>query len=344
MPMPRFKLSHAGLPLTTPTYDGSGQAVHPDITVFTKGFKGRLSQPYTHIMAMTPYPNGNEDYENPSIIVSNNPESAFVEDNIPNPIDSQPGPSKSIFGYASRILRGRSRSHHNCDTDIVYHDRKFYCYYNDSVGSRSMHRRSSQNLVNWHHEEDLLGILNHISSPAVIYDEHDGKWKMWGVQYSGFKVPYYESDNGLRWTFKGYTDIPRYIYWDGANRNCWHIDIQKTWFGKKYYALIVYDSPPRVRPCFLFFGESSDGLHWTVYDEPILAPRSGCWDENIYRSSFIIASSKIKVWYSASTMVSNVWHIGYTEATLDFVDSDDITLNVVDVRSRTPHQNEAISR
>jgi hypothetical protein len=52
--------------LNIPTYDGSGQAVHPDIYYNANGWNG-----YYYWMAMTPYPNGDAAYENPSIIVSN---------------------------------------------------------------------------------------------------------------------------------------------------------------------------------------------------------------------------------------------------------------------------------
>ena len=52
--------------LNIPTYDGSGQAVHPDVYYNANGWNG-----YRYWMAMTPYPNGNAAYENPSIVVSN---------------------------------------------------------------------------------------------------------------------------------------------------------------------------------------------------------------------------------------------------------------------------------
>ena len=81
-------------------------------------------------------------------------------------------------------------------------------------------------------------------------------------------------------------------------------------------------------------GESDDGLHWTVYDEPILSPVAGTWQStHIYRSTLIIEDSTIKVWYSARAD-DGTWHTGYTEAIIDFVDPNDVTLNVVDVRPK----------
>ena len=49
--------------LTIPTYDGSGQAVHPDVYYNASGWKG-----YKYWMTMTPYPNSNSGFENPSIV------------------------------------------------------------------------------------------------------------------------------------------------------------------------------------------------------------------------------------------------------------------------------------
>jgi len=315
MATPPFTLSNAISPITTPTYDGSGQVVHPDILKFGGGYKGGLTEPYTHIMAITPYPSGNDTYENPSVLVSNTPESAFTEDNIVNPIEPHPGTNQ-----------------HNADADIVYNGGVFYLYWryrNKTTGDIKIYRKKSTDLVSWTGKEltNDQGI-----SPAFIYDEHEGKWKMWSVT-SDYRVAYFESSDGLNWTLVGYTDIPQYIYYNGANRNCWHIDVNKTWLGRKYYALIVYASGAGgAIPSYLFFGESSDGLHWTVYDKPVLSPIAGTWQStHIYRSTFIIEDGKIKVWYSTCSD-TGVWRAGYTEASIGFVDLQDVTLNVVDVR------------
>jgi len=48
-----------------PTYDGSGQAMHPDIAYFPDGWRG-----YKYWMVMTPYTYDSAGRENPSIVVS----------------------------------------------------------------------------------------------------------------------------------------------------------------------------------------------------------------------------------------------------------------------------------
>src|SRR5438093_1338690 len=56
-------LSDVPLELVVPTYDGSGQSVHPDIVAFPDSWSGAY-----YWMAMTPYPNGDPTYENPSLL------------------------------------------------------------------------------------------------------------------------------------------------------------------------------------------------------------------------------------------------------------------------------------
>ena len=67
--------------LNIPTYDGSGQGVHPDVYYNANGWNG-----YRYWMAVTPYPGGNAAYENPSIVVSNDNVNWIVPPGLSNPI------------------------------------------------------------------------------------------------------------------------------------------------------------------------------------------------------------------------------------------------------------------
>src|SRR4051812_24550095 len=53
--------------LSIPTYDGSGQGVHPDILYLDPPLNGKR-----FMMAFTPYPYYNARLENPSVLLSNN--------------------------------------------------------------------------------------------------------------------------------------------------------------------------------------------------------------------------------------------------------------------------------
>lgn len=110
---PNFaKASNAATYLTTPTYDGSGQAVHPDVWYDADGWNG-----YKWWMVMTPYPGGVDTYENPSLLCSNDGETWAVPPGITNPIVDLPGggqhyldpeiiPPSSSYDGKMRILYG----------------------------------------------------------------------------------------------------------------------------------------------------------------------------------------------------------------------------------------------
>ena len=307
------------------------QVVHPDIIKFNNNFRIE-TRPYKYIMVMTPYPHYNEMYENPCIVVSNSG-IEFVEDLIPNPIEPCPG-----------------KGYHNSDPEIVYTKGYFYVFWRLRQTSTNVARlfvKKSKNLINWS-DKQMIHILPVPLSPAIIYDIHENRWKMWGIEEGNWRVVYYESDDGLHWEFINYTNMPGYINWLGSKRNCWHLDVNKTKVEKRYFALIVYASGSGgAPPTFLFLGESEDGISWKVYGEPVLSPLPHSWQSSkIYRSTFIIEEGKIKVWYSASSqgiflrklgikvlgrkIGVGKWGIGYTECDLSsYIGKKDATLNVV---------------
>ena len=70
---PPFILTNSSSPMITPTYDGSKQAVHPDILVFPKKFRG-----FKYLLCYDPFPNGDSSKENPSIYVSNEKDKGYT--------------------------------------------------------------------------------------------------------------------------------------------------------------------------------------------------------------------------------------------------------------------------
>ena len=76
---------NAPVPLVTPTYDGSGQVVHPDVVYVPGGWNG-----YEYWMGMTPYPNSNNSYENPSVLASNDNLTWVVPPGVINPLAPTP--------------------------------------------------------------------------------------------------------------------------------------------------------------------------------------------------------------------------------------------------------------
>ena len=78
----------AELPLVT--YDGSGQAVHPDFVRLPASWGG---DPFR--LVATPYPGGDQTYENPSLFTGSTGTSWVVPDGIQNPLE------RPLSGYYS---------------------------------------------------------------------------------------------------------------------------------------------------------------------------------------------------------------------------------------------------
>lgn len=73
------------LALPSPYAAISGEMVHPSVIYIPQGWKG-----FNRWMAVTPYPGANDDYENPSILVSNDGINWQVPPGGSNPVVSQP--------------------------------------------------------------------------------------------------------------------------------------------------------------------------------------------------------------------------------------------------------------
>src|SRR5436190_6416072 len=91
----------SGVPvwLAIPTYERSGEGIHPDVVHFPSPWHG-----WEYWMAFTPYPNGNEAAENPSILASHDGLNWLVPDGLTNPL-------------VPPILVGKA---FNSDPDLLY--------------------------------------------------------------------------------------------------------------------------------------------------------------------------------------------------------------------------------
>ncbi|MDU7339180.1 MAG: hypothetical protein E7L17_13830 [Clostridium sp.] len=82
-----------------PTYDGYNQSTHPKILYFPKRWNG-----YEYWMSITPYPFGNDDYENPCIVASNDGKTWVTPAGLKNPISGIPSDVKQGAHYSDSHL------------------------------------------------------------------------------------------------------------------------------------------------------------------------------------------------------------------------------------------------
>jgi len=82
------------VPVPLRTYEGSGQAIHPSVLYFPAGFVG-----WRYVMAITPYPFTDAQYENPSVYGSMDGIHWYVPVGVENPL-VLPGDSAPVTGAA----------------------------------------------------------------------------------------------------------------------------------------------------------------------------------------------------------------------------------------------------
>jgi len=276
--------------LNIPTYDGSGQAVHPDVYYNANGWRG-----YKYWMVMTPYPNGNDAYENPSILVSNDGISWSVPQGLQNPIDPKPA------------------SGSNSDVDIVYNetaDRIEIYYVESGAGTSYLIRKTSADGITWSAEKNTMLVPDYqVMSPAII--KNGSVYDMWytgGASCSAdTTVKFANSADGLNWSSPQMVNIK-------TDLNIWHLDVSYIPSQNEYW--MVYAAYPKGSTCGntdLYFAKSKDKINWTNYPD-IIIKRGTSWDSSqIYRSTFLFndTSNTMRIWYSARGGVA--WHIGYVE-------------------------------
>lgn len=285
-------LSHAPSYQNIPTYDGTGQAVHPDVVYFPDGWRG-----YTHWLAMTPYPYDTAERENPSVLASDDGSSWEVPIGATNPLVSTPA------------------CDHNSDPDIVYNPRtdELYLYYTElrrprycgpQVNENRVKLITSSDGVRWTAPQTVMTFeldSNPVYvSPSVVFE--DGAFQMWMAGSEGALVRA-TSPDGIEWSALQDASI---------DDTPWHVDVRYIEERAQYWMLFV-DSPGSGSN--LKFAASGDGLEWLACEQPLLSPSDGWDNERIYRATFDYDEStgKLRVWYSARSDEAE-WRIGYTEA------------------------------
>ena len=284
----RLGATHARTPLTTPTYDGSGQAVHPDVLVLDEPFGG-----YRYWMAMTPYPNGNDDVENPSILASDDGLTWVVPEGLTNPIDSNPP------GFLP-------------DPCLILDEGTLYCVYLGGLA------KTSQNGVDWS------------ARLSVTFGTYPGTNKMSpSIVKSGDTFHYWCVDGGASpnvlyhatgSTPLAYGDLSACTLNGGpAGRDLWHVSMRAIpggYVGAFTYCTLDASGSGGT----LHLATSPDGVTWTVGADPIL---SGATDPTwvssmVYRACLVpttgLGGAWARLWYSGLSLAGE-WRIGHTALT-----------------------------
>lgn len=277
--------------LTIPTYDGSNQSTHPDVYYNPNGWNG-----YKYWMAFTPYPNGNDAFENPSIVVSNDGVTWSVPPGVTNPL--VPQPTGIGFNY-------------NADTDIMEgEDGKLYIFYID--GTTDVWVISSSDGVTWSTPVKIIDMsAQTILSPSVILD--NGVYKMYYVDLvESPNLIKYRTATSPTGTWSApvncsFSPIP-------SGKDLWHMNIDKI--GTQYHAIITTSNSGTYNGNLLHLAVSDDGVNFAMKSTPVLGLGTGWDNARIYRSSLVYVDAGDESYYNlyyGAVNASNEWRIGLTK-------------------------------
>jgi len=294
--------------VATPTYEGSGEVVHPDAVVFPERWQGRR-----YWLSATPYPIGNPKYENPSIYQGYTSRSLTVPAGVANPL-ATPG---ALGGYMS-------------DPDMLYDpDRnQLRMYYRQTTqGNDLLYMITSENGAAWSAPQRVLtGERYGVISPAIVR-ESAGSWRMWSVNavaqgcYSlsaEMSLTQRRSSDGVTWS------EPEPVNLTIPRRVPWHLDVQYVAAKREYWALVAaYPDGTTCSQTSIYFARSGDGTTWTVAPNPLLGPYEFApLNDLVYRSTFHYheGSDAVTVWFTGARIGDGGFHFSMAAARYPYAD------------------------
>lgn len=251
-------------------------AYHPKVIDMGEKWNG-----YRFWLSYTPYPKGNDKYENPHIVASNDLVN-FSE-------------VKFNHGMPKNYKAG---VRFNSDSELVYNPDKnrlelFWRYTDYEANYMALYMRYSYDGDKWSDATVAYETNNRkkydMVSPAIVYE--NGTYKLWYV--SGYKVWYREWKNNA-WTESVATSMSY-----STTTYTWHIDVEKINGQYELLACSTTDKSDR-KHMNLYYTTSADGYNWNEA-EVVLKPSSdsSAWDGGgLYRSAFIYTNGNYIVLYS----------------------------------------------
>jgi hypothetical protein len=284
--------SHPADPLTIPTYDTSGQTVHPSVLYVAAGWSG-----HTYWQANTPFPDYDETKERPSIWYSDDNSTWTAPDTGGgnNLIDTLPTPNGGTWS----------------DPDILLVGSTMYCFYREFFGatSNAIYYKTSTNGTTWSARTLALSVgTNTLLSPSIVYD--GTQWIMYTVSGSVGLI-YRRTASAPNGTWSDPVQVsmawPTYSIWTFG-----HFDVLLD--SGLYYMILggmgeLTDG--------IHVATSRDGIRWqpshTAFLKYVGAP-TWCSNE-MYRPTIQrMSAGTLGIWYSGrvGSPGSAVWKTGYT--------------------------------
>ena len=268
--------------LALETFDGSGQAVHPDAAVTPLSWGASETELFA-----TPYPNGDASKENPSLYARRSLLDWPVPPGVMNPI------ARPDAGYLS-------------DPDEVFNPEtsELWLYYRRVTTENQIFLVRGGAPTLWSPPTLVARGSNHtIVSPTVVRRDV-GDWLMWSVNSgasgctsNSTTVELRRSTDGVNWSDPVTTDLSE------ANAFAWHVDVEWIPAKGEFWAIYNVKIPGSCTTSALHFARSGDGVHWVVEPAPVLVRGAiPAFADIVYRASLIYdeTSDVITLWYSGA--------------------------------------------
>lgn len=285
--------------LATPTYEGSGQAIHPKVLDFgAGGWNG-----WRYWMVHSPFPGNDDRHENPSILVSQNGYYWQTPTGVPNPLY----PAPPVPGF-------------NSDPHLAYDPtaNQLVVLYRTTLDrvNHTMYVARSGNGVTWPASPTAISVSygsdSQLISPALVRVA-EGDWRLFGLSYASKALNMYKA-SAPEGPWSG-PFLTVGIGVSGPTWN-WHLDVHLV---DNVFRLLMDRGPVHEgRPDYYYGGSSSDGMSWAPgLDQFMTKGDPGDWDDGeLYRACLLPDSggTKYRIWYSAhDEATTQTWGIGYTE-------------------------------
>lgn len=260
-----------------------GETVHPDVIYLENGFG---SSKWKYLMSITRYPAGNDIYENPEFLVSNDGINWELPTGAASPII--PSPSDWI-GY-------------NSDTSLLCDNNKIYLFYRKSQFIRDksvdivIYRLTTENGINWSKPTKLLSSIGHenctakLMSPTIV--KLNGKYIMWYVDnnFREYNVYKRESYDCLTWSDSSIVELSsiKYIH-------PWHIDVIVK-EGILHMALSVLNIVTKQYSIYKCTS-IDNGSTWSEL-MPLITPYYAFEEKGCYRGSLVFVGNDLYIYYT----------------------------------------------
>lgn len=279
------------LPLDLKTYDGSNETVHPDF----------VSTPSGNFLVVTPYPQGNRTFENPSFYTGAGSWRWRAPTGLRNPVVLPPASS-----YLS-------------DPDAVYNSAtdEIWLYYRQVDETNDIYLMRTTNGVKWSAPALVVSApRDQVVSPTIVR-RGPNDWLMWAVDAGSHgctaldtRLVLRRSSDGVKWGPPSEATLS-----PGAPMP-WHLEVQWIPSRAEYWALYSAKPSGSCGTPAMMFARSSDGLSWRVNDAPIVVRgMNEAIADVVYRATFRYdpATDDFRLWISGAAGSNGAysWHTVY---------------------------------